>query len=399
MLVCHRRFGKTTFAVNHALRALFSAGQPGRRYAIVLPLYRQAKQVAWDMLKDYSRCVPIATYNEAELRADFGDIGRIQLFGGDNPDTLRGQGFDGVVMDEVAQMDPRLWGEVIRPALVDRKGWTIFLGTPRGRNAFYDLVQQAEEDDTGEWMVAIRKASETGIVPKDELHAAKRQLTREQYLQEFECSWTASIRGAYYAREMEDLTEAGRITTITPPGDVLVHTSWDLGIGDATAIVMWAIVGREVWILDYYENSGVGLAHYVEHLRSLPYRYGDHFLPHDVQARELGTGITRQETLERLGLRCEVLPQQRVDDGINAVRNLLPRTWISSERCQRLVEALRQYRAAWDDKRQMHRATPERDWTTHPADAVRYMAMAVAKAEVNVAGWAQKPSNDTAWIR
>ena len=141
MLVCHRRFGKTTFAVNHALRALFSAGQPGRRYAIVLPLYRQAKQVAWDMLKDYSRCVPIASYNEAELRADFGDIGRIQLFGGDDPDTLRGQGFDGVVMDEVAQMDPRLWGEVIRPALVDRKGWAIFLGTPRGRNAFYDLVQ------------------------------------------------------------------------------------------------------------------------------------------------------------------------------------------------------------------------------------------------------------------
>ncbi|MEK9646729.1 MAG: hypothetical protein VW547_14415, partial [Alphaproteobacteria bacterium] len=118
-------------------------------------------------MKDYSRCVPIATYNEAELRADFGDIGRIQLFGGDNPDTLRGQGFDGVVMDEVAQMDPRLWGEVIRPALVDRKGWAIFLGTPRGRNAFFDLVQQAEEDDTGEWMVAIRKASETGIIPKD----------------------------------------------------------------------------------------------------------------------------------------------------------------------------------------------------------------------------------------
>lgn len=351
------------------------------------------------MLKDASRPIPCA-FNEAELRADFGDIGRIQLFGGDNPDTLRGQGFDGVVMDEVAQMDPRLWGEVIRPALVDRKGWAIFLGTPRGRNAFYDLVQQAEDQaDTGEWMVAVRKASETGIIPKDELHAAKRQLTREQYLQEFECSWTASVRGAYYAREMEDLTEAGRITTITPPGDALVHTSWDLGIGDATAIVMWAIVGREVWILDYYENSGVGLAHYVEHLRSLPYRYGDHFLPHDVQARELGTGITRQETLERLGLRCEVLPQQRVDDGINAVRNLLPRTWISSERCQRLVEALRQYRAAWDDKRQMHRATPERDWTTHPADAVRYMAMAVAEAEVDVAGWAQKPSNDTAWIR
>lgn len=400
VLVCHRRFGKTTFAVNHALRSLFEAGRKSQRYAIVLPLYRQAKAVVWDMLKDYSRVIPFATFNESELRADYGELGRIQLFGGDNPDTLRGQGFDGVVLDEVAQIDPRLWGEVIRPALVDRKGWAVFMGTPRGQNAFYDLVTQAEEpENADEWMVSIRKASETNIVPESELAAARRQLTREQYLQEFECSWTASIRGAYYAREMEDLTDADRITTITPPGDALVHTSWDLGIGDATAIVMWALVGREIWIIDYYENSGAGLAHYVEHLRSLPYKFGDHYLPHDVKARELGTGVTRQETLQRLGLKCEVLPQQKVDDGINAVRNLLPRCWINEEKCGRLIEALRQYRAAWDDKRQMYRATPERDWTTHPADAVRYMAMAVAEVEVGVSGWTPKPENNVAWIR
>lgn len=399
MLVCHRRFGKTTFAVNHVLRSLFGPGSKGRRYAIVLPLYRQAKQVAWDMVKDYSRVIPGATFNEAELRADYGAVGRIQLFGGDNPDTLRGQGFDGVVLDEVAQIDPRLWGEIIRPALVDRKGWAVFMGTPRGRNTFYDLVTQAENDDSGDWMVSVRKASETNIVPEEELRAAKRQLTREQYLQEFECSWTASIRGAYYAREMEDLTEAGRITTLSPAGDALVHTSWDLGIGDATSIVMFQIVGREIWVVDYYENSGAGLAHYVEHLRSLSYRYGDHWLPHDVQARELGTGVTRQETLARLGLNCEVLPQQKVDDGINAVRNLLPRCWINEAKCERLIEALRQYRAGWDDKRQMYRAVPERDWTTHPADATRYMAMAVAAAEVTVGGWSPKPENNVAWIR
>jgi phage terminase large subunit len=147
LLVCHRRFGKTVFAVNELIKSACTSTKENPRYAYIAPLYRQAKAVAWDMLKTFSRPIPGIKYNEAELRADFPNGARISLYGGDNPDTLRGIYLDDCVMDEYAQMSERLWPEVIRPALSDRKGGAIFIGTPMGHNAFYNMYQNVKDDD------------------------------------------------------------------------------------------------------------------------------------------------------------------------------------------------------------------------------------------------------------
>ncbi|ADD94470.1 hypothetical protein, partial [uncultured phage MedDCM-OCT-S06-C1041] len=162
----------TVFAMNELIKASVTCSSRNPRFAYLAPLYRQAKAVAWDMLKHYSRPIPGMQYNEAELRADFPNGARISLHGGDNPDHLRGLGFDGVVMDEYGQMSSRLWSEVVRPSLVDRKGWGVFIGTPKGYNSFYDLYEAAKKDS--DWYVAIHRASETGYVSQDELDADKK---------------------------------------------------------------------------------------------------------------------------------------------------------------------------------------------------------------------------------
>ena len=232
--VCHRRFGKTVFAVNKIIKAACLNKLQAPRHAYIAPLFRQAKQVAWDYLKFYTSALPQTKVNESELRVDLVNGARISLYGADNPDSLRGLYLDGVVLDEYAQMSPRVWSEVIRPTLTDREGWAVFIGTPRGHNQFYDLYQEAGQRIG--WVRELFRASETGILPKEELEAARREMTPEEYDQEFECSWQAAIRGAYYGRLMAKAEAEGRITRVPHDPALQVETWWDLGVGDATAI-------------------------------------------------------------------------------------------------------------------------------------------------------------------
>ena len=316
LLSCHRRFGKTVFAMNELIRASATCSSKNPRFAYLAPLYRQAKAVAWDMLKHYSRPIPGMKYNEAQLRADFPNGARISLHGGDNPDHLRGLGFDGVVMDEYGQMSSRLWAEVVRPSLVDRKGWGVFIGTPKGYNSFYDLYEAAKKDS--DWYVAIHRASETGYVNQDELDAAKKQMSEEQYNQEFECSWTAAIKGSYYGGIIEDADKEGRICRVEHDPAIPVHVAWDLGISDSCALWFFQVTLGEVRIIDYYEHNNVGLEHYVKIMEEKGYWYGDDWLPHDAKVRELGTGRTRAETLINMGRRPRIVPNHKIADGINA---------------------------------------------------------------------------------
>ena len=259
------------------------------------PLYRQAKAIVWDYLKQYGRCIEGAGFHETELRCDLPNGARISLYGADDPDSLRGLYFDGVVLDEYAQMDPRAWTEVIRPALADRGGWAIFIGTPMGRNSFWRLYEQAKT--APDWRAALFRASATGVLPAAELAAAKRTMSEAEYAQEFECSFDAAIRGAYYGTEIAAAEAAGRIARVAAEPRLPVHTAWDLGIGDATAIWFYQLAGREIRLIDYYENSGVGLDHYARELQRKGYVYGEHILPHDARVQELGSGKTRVETL------------------------------------------------------------------------------------------------------
>ena len=266
VLVCHRRFGKTVLCVNELIDHAIRARRQRPRYAYIAPLYRQAKQVAWDYLKYYTAAVPNRTASETELRVDFPNGARIQLYGADNPDSLRGIYLDGVVLDEYAQMSPHLWGEVIRPALADREGWAIFIGTPKGHNEFWRKYRAACADEG--WYAALFAASDTDILPPAELDAARRDMTQEEYDQEFECSFEAAIRGAYYGRAMAEAQRTGRIRGVPHDPNLPVDTAWDLGIGDPTAIWFAQLAGPEIHLLDYYEAAGEGLDHYARLLQA-----------------------------------------------------------------------------------------------------------------------------------
>jgi hypothetical protein len=373
VVVAHRRFGKTVFAVVRLVAAAMLNEKAAPRYAYVAPFYNQAKAVAWDYLKHYARRFAGARFHESELRCDLPNGARISLYGADNPDSLRGLYLDGVVLDEFAQMDPRAWSEVIRPALADRQGWAVFIGTPLGRNALWRLYEQAKTAPG--WRAVLHRASETGLLPAAELAAAKAAMSEAEYAQEFECSFDAAIRGAYYGPQLAAAEAEKRIGRVPHEPRLPVHTAWDLGIGDATAIWFFQRARHEVRLIDYYEASGVGLDHYARVLQQRGYAYGEHLLPHDARVQEMGSGKTRVETLQGLGIRPRVLDAHRREDGIDQVRLLLPRCWFDAEKCARGLEALRHYRSEWDARRQDFRQQPRHDWSSHAADALRYLAM------------------------
>lgn len=373
--VAHRRAGKTVALINECIKGALTCRHPNPRLSYVAPYLKQAKQIAWDYLKRYSRAIDGVTFNEAELRADFANGGRVTIYGADNGDSLRGLYHDGVILDEFGDMDPAVWTEVIRPALSDRKGWAVFAGTPRGKNEFYNVRNRGLRGDA-DWWTTILKASETGILTDADLTDARSSMTQEAYAREYECDFDASVEGAYYATEMAKVDADKRITRVPVEPTVKVDTWWDLGISDATAIWCVQDVGHERRIIDYIEVSGEGLAQIVKRLDATDYRFGRHILPHDAAARELGTGVSRTETLAKMGLRnVEIVPQQDVADGINAVRLMLSRCWFDAERCARGIEALKQYRREWDGKRQVWRERPLHDWASHAADSFRYGAM------------------------
>jgi phage terminase large subunit len=370
-LVAHRRFGKTVAAINDLIKSCLTIQRDAVRCAYIAPYYNQAKAIAWDYVKFFTAPIPGMSYNESELRADFPNGARLRLFGADNYDAMRGLYFDDVVLDEPADFPDGAWPNVIRPALADRKGRATFIGTPKGKNAFWETYSKAMDDPA--WFTAMLKASDTGILPEDELADALKTIGIDRYNQEFECSFEAAIIGAYYGKEMQDMTKAGRIRKIPYEPTVGVVTAWDLGISDTTSIVFAQFVGAEIRIIDHIEESGLGLQAYAKMLQDKPYIYSGHILPHDVRVRELGTGQSRLETLASLGIKnVQICPNLSLDDGIQAVRNRLPLTYID-QGCNRLIEALRQYERGWDEKNKTWKSNPKHNWASHTADAVRYL--------------------------
>lgn len=372
VIVAHRRCGKTVATINDLIKRAILCQQPEGRFAYIAPLFNQAKDVAWTYLKRYAEPLLSAPPNETELRVDLLNGARIRLYGADNPDRLRGLYLDGVVLDEAADMHPTVWGEVIRPLLADRQGWATFIGTPKGRNTFFEMYERGRQ--LSDWQSIMLRASETLIVPQVELDAAALDMTPEQYAQEFECSFEAAIIGAYFGKEMAEAERQGRITDVLHDPKLPVFTAWDLGIGDSTAIWFWQAVGPEIRIIDFYENNGESIEHYAKVLHSKPYRYEWDFVPHDARVREFGTGRTRIETMVSHKLKPKLVPESKVDDRINALRLLFPRIWFDSKLGG--LEALRQYRADYDDKKRAFKDTPLHDWSSHAADSATYMAMA-----------------------
>ncbi len=340
-----------------------------------------------------------AKLNQSDLKVEFPNGSTVRLFGADNYQTLRGLRFDGVVLDEFADIDPRAWTTVIRPALGDRRGFATFIGTPRGHNHFYDVYHGTPANPTGlrnpdEWYTASLKASELvpindqdpearqrNLLTSDELEHTRKQISDEWYAQEYECDFEAANPGAYYGKQMADAQKSGRIGAYPWFPDRQVYTAWDIGGDrDATAIWFCQLQGKAVYLIDYIEATGSDSAPYAKAVLEKPYSYAQHFLPHDAGPNRTGIDRNYTDFLRDHGLRgVTLLPSGIREHGINTARLLLSRCSFDTVKCELGIEALRMYQTEWDEKNKVFKATPKHDWASHGADAFRYLAVALDK--------------------
>lgn len=379
--VWHRRAGKDSLSLNWtAVAAMQRVGV----YWHMLPLQTQARKVVWDAIDKQGRRVIDQVFpkalrksaNAQEMKIELLNGSIWQCVGSDSYNSLVGANPVGVVFSEYSIADPAAW-DFIRPILAENDGWALFIYTPRGRNHGLTLFETAEAAEG--WFAQKLGVNETRAILKAAVEAERRAGMDESVIQqEFYCSFDAALKGSYYGALLNELENNGRICSVPYDPVLPVTTAWDLGVGDSTAIWFFQTNGAEVFVIDYYEASGVGLDHYVKVLKDKPYIYtDDNIFPHDVGVHELSSGKSRLDLLAGLGVRGRVLPRSGVDGGIAAVRLLLPRCRFDKEKCAKGLEALRQYQRAWDDQRKDFQPKPLHDWTSHAADAFRYLACGI----------------------
>lgn len=356
------------------------------QYFYFLPTYKQGRKIIWDgidgsgfkLLDHIPKELRVKT-NDQEMKIELVNGSIFQVVGTDNVDSIVGTNPVGCVFSEYSLQDPQAW-DFIRPILAENGGWALFLFTPRGKNHAYSLYRLAKKSP--EWFAQLLTAEDTEAIPGDVLKQELEEIIQKNgndalYMQEYMCSFEVPIQGSYYGSQLSQLAKMGRIGRIPIEPSLPVHTAWDLGVGDSTSIWFFQLLGREVRIIDYFEASGEGLAFYAKELKKKDYLYGVHLAPHDIQVRELGTGKTRIETARQLGIEFTVVPRHSIEDGIEAVRNLLPKCWFDEERTEKGLSALRSYRKEWDERNQTWKAKPVHDWSSHAADAFRYLAVGI----------------------
>jgi len=411
VLILHRRAGKTTAVINHHQRAatddawerrrllalrpdlapadLETLMHPpgGRHYGHVMPQRNQAKLVVWDRLKYYAGVIPGVKFNESELLVRYPTGHKVQLFGADDPDSLRGPAFSGLSFDEYSQQSANIFSEVLSKALGDHLGYAIFIGTIKGKDHLYQTWAAAQT--APDWF-ALWQDVDASIATEDDItvqvlqHAmdderkliAQGLITLDEFEQEWFLSTDAAIKGQWFVTELRAAKDEGRITTVPYDPLLPVDTDWDLGVDDATAI--WfsqSLRSGEVRLIDYYEATGEGLPHYLHVLQDKPYVYGTHWAPHDIQVRELGSGKSRLEVAAGLGLKFKVTPSISVIDGIQAARLLFGRCWFDATKTAPGLEALRHYRKRYNTVMQEFTSTPIHDAASHGADALRGLAV------------------------
>ncbi len=383
--VWHRRAGKDLTGINWI--SVCSIMRPGL-YWHLFPTYNQGRKIAWEgMTKTGRKFIShfpkenIVAINNTEMRVTFKTGSIYQVVGSDNPDRLVGANPIGIILSEYALQDPRAW-DYIRPILLENEGWAVFIYTPRGRNHGYTLLNHAKKN--AKWFTQVLSVNDTMAVPVEAIDEEREAGMPEELIQqEFYCSFDAALVGAYYGNHMKAALDTGRIGQFPYDSQLMVNTAWDLGIGDQTVILFYQVLGQQIRIIDCYSNSGEGLQHYVNILEKghrSQYVYGNHYAPHDIMAKDLSTGRTRLETAQSLGLRFRVVPKMSIEDGIEAVRSILSRIyWNEDRNTEHLIEAARQYRKEWDDKKRCFHDRPYHDWTSDFMDALRYLALSVRR--------------------
>jgi hypothetical protein len=267
------------------------------------------------------------------------------------------------------------------------------MGTPKGQNHFKDLRDRGEKKDG--WELLEFKSSQTALLDEGELKAAYKEMGEDKFNQEFECSFSAPVEGSYYSKLINELEAKNQICDI--PRDELARTftGWDLGMSDSTSIWVAQIVNKEIRLIDYVENHGVGLDYYVNWLREHDWMFATHILPHDVAVRELGTGLSRKEVLEESGLSVTIAPKLTVMDGIQAARRILPRCWFDPK-VKLGLDALRNYKRVYDEKRAVFHDRPFHDWASHASDAFRYLAVGLDDSPSEA--WSKPLEINNTWI-
>jgi phage terminase large subunit len=394
VLVCHRRAGKT-FAVIQDLIAkalTYERIGPPLRYAYVAPTRVQAKDISWSYIKQFVSGIAGVEVSESNLRVTFPNKASITLYSGENYERMRGLYFDGVVLDEYADIPPAAWSQVIRPCLSDYQGWATFIGTPKGRNAFYKLHRAAMNDPN--WFSLHLKASESGIIPAHELEEIRKSIPNFDYQQEFEASFDVGRPGAVYAEAITTARLEGRIINFRPDHSTVVHTTWDLGAPHNTVIIYWQKVGLTYRILDCDFGMNVNTAERVAHMFNKGYNFGTHFLPHDSKKVEYDAmsfaqklracGLQNIRKIERVGHNAE---EKRVQTMMDLFENI----YFNASKCEvegGLIEALTEYHrkvqteggGEWVSNVLVH------DWSSHFADAFGYWGEALKRNLVPAAG-------------
>lgn len=381
--VAHRRAGKTVARLNKLVRCAVESNNLNPRYGYIAPYWVQAKEIAWAYLKHYT--APLAPlgvkYHEADLSITLGhNNAQIRLYGAENAERMRGLYFDGIAPDEAQGISAATLRTIILPCLADRQGWLDISGTPKGWENLLGEVVQIARDNPDEWFLQILKASDTGILPASELALQKKLMSDNEYAQEYECDFDAAITGAVYGKQIAEMEAAGRVRGKLYDDSLNVHTAWDLGYDDSTAIWFWQKAGNEVRLIDCYEASVEDIDHYAQVLKSKTYRYGDHFVPHDAANKLLAAGgrsIVQQ--LHAVGIKTRVVPATSQQNQIEALRLVMRNMWIDSETCKTGLGALKQYQFEWDKEKQTFRSKPRHDWASHFADACEIIGQVLKK--------------------
>jgi len=375
-IVAHRRCGKTVACINDVVAKALYNRKKNPRYGYIAPTYRQGKEIAWQYLKDDARPA-IKKIRESELSVELVNGAKVSIFGADNPDSLRGLYFDGVILDEFGDMRPSMWGEVILPTLVDRRGWAVFIGTPKGKNHFYEIVKRSQEEEG--WYSSILSVNDTGLFSDLDIADFRRQMSDEQFRQEFLCDFTAAITGAYYAKLLE--------SPVAGPAydpDLPVFASADLGYTDSTAFWFWQEYPDGECLIDYEEADNQALSYYFDLLQYKSYKYDTIWLPHDAVAKTLQTGRSTVEQFIHAEFPVRIAPRLAIQHGVDAARKVIPgvRWDLENPRVLQGLDALRSYRRKYDEIKKIYQDAPFHDWTSHCADAFRQFALVSKRATI-----------------
>lgn len=387
----HRRAGKDDVLLHRGAVAAFE--RPAS-YWHCLPEYAQARKALWAAVNPHTgkrridEAFPMElreSTNEQEMFIRFRNGSTWQLVGSDRYNSLVGAGVAGVTFSEFALANPSAWG-YIRPMIEENDGWAAFISTPRGRNHFKAMIDMAQQNSN--WFAQTLSIHDTGALSAEQIEESLAEyvalygedIGRAQFEQEYEVSFNAAILGAFYAREMALVRSEGRVDEIDAMPGQPVHRAWDIGRRDDTSIWWFQAVGTQVFILDCYSMPFGSLEPHAEAVRQRREKYGwldgIDWVPHDARVIEWGSGRTRVESMQAMGLNPRVVPDASKLDGINAARKTLARA-VFHPRCEDPgLAALEQYRREWDDDRKTFKADAVHDWTSHLADAFRYLAMA-----------------------